>query len=152
MCPYTPYDDLTKERAAAVKDGTGTSITSAGNRLDVNAVVAPGPGGLSDFFSAEVDETGAPLAPIPPPPGVLLIPFIDFATLLPFTSRGVIISNNNPVGGADIWFSFAGGGVGTYHRLQAGHVIAIDDKGATNIIILDGNPAGGSPYSVHAWG
>jgi len=152
MCPYSPWDDLTKERGAAVKDGSGSSITSAGNRLDVNAIIVPGPGGLNDYFSAEVDETGAPLAPLPAPPATQTLLFVDFLTALPFTSKACIFENRNLVGGFDIWVSFAGGVLGTYHRVAPGNIIAMDEKGATGIVVLDGNPVGGSAYSLHAWG
>ena len=152
MCPYDPENDRTKERGADVKDGSGTSITSAGNRLDVNAIIVPGPGGLSDYFSAEIDETGAPLAPIPIPPLTLALVFTDFATAVPFTSTGVIIENLNPSGGFPIWVSFAAGIPGSFHRIGAARAVSFDAKGAAGVVILDGNPAGGTPYNLHAWG
>lgn len=139
------------EEGVGLLDSTGAPITAL-NPLPVAAAIVPAPPGTNDFHSAEVDETGGPSAPIPVPPALLGVAFIDFATALPFNSVGVIIENNNPNGGAPIWVSFAGGVAGTFHRLMPGRGIAWDNKGAAGCVILDGDPAGGSSYSVHAWG
>lgn len=129
--PYSPDDDLTKRRST---------------------VIAPAPGGTDDYFSAEIDDSGAPLNPIPVPPAVLTLLFVDFATGNPFVSTAVIIENLNPAGGNDIWVSFAGGLPGSFHRIQPQRGIAYDAKGAAGVVILDGNLGGGSTYNLHAWG
>jgi hypothetical protein len=139
------------EEGVGLLDSTGQPITAL-NPLPTTAAVVPAPPGTNDYHSAEVDETGIPLAPLPAPPLTLALLFIDFATLLPFNSVGFIIENNNPAGGFPLWISFSGGGPGTYHRIMPGRGIAWDTKGAAGVIIRDSNPAGGSSYSVHVWG